>query len=115
MKKQALIEFLNLNEEEKEDVIESSYNENVFEYYNEEYEVLTDEEANERWEEELQYYIEEVIYQEIPEIYQPFFDEEAWKNNVMMYEGRGHSISRYNGHENEITIDGETFYIYRQN
>ena len=113
MKKQALIEFLNLNEEEQEDVIESSYDENVFEYYNEDYEVLTDEEADERWEEELQYYIDEVIYREIPEIYQPFFDEEEWKR-VARFDGRGHSISKYDGYENEISIDGETFYIYRQ-
>lgn len=114
MKKQALIKFLNLNEEEQEDIIETSYNENIFEYHHEEYEVFTDEEADEKWEKELQFYIDEIILPKIPEPYQKYFDEEKWKTNARL-DGRGYAISKHDGYEYEITIDGKTFYIYRQN
>lgn len=114
MKKQALIQFLNLNKEEAENLTVSTYNDNVFEYYNEEYEVLTDDEADERWEEELDSYLEECIYPELPENMRFYFDDEKWKRDAR-FDGRGHSIARYDGYENEETVDGETFYIYRQN
>ena len=114
MKKQALIKFLNLTDEEAEDLTVSTYNDNVYEYCGEEYEVLTDEEAEERWEEELDNYLEECIYPQIPEDLQFYFDDEKWKRDARL-DGRGHSIARYDGEENEETIDGTTFYIYRQN
>lgn len=114
MKKQALIQFLNLDKEEAEKVTVSTYNENIFEYYNEEYEVLTDEEADQRWEEELDSYIEDCILPELPERMRFYFDDERWKRDAR-FDGRGHSIARFDGEENEETIDGETFYIYRQN
>lgn len=115
MKKQALLQFLNVNEKVNENEVEvSKYNENIFEYHDEEYEVLTDDEADERWEEELQCYIDEVIIPEIPKYWQSYFDEEAWKRDAR-FDGRGHSIAYYDGKENEVTIDGTTFYIYRRN
>lgn len=92
----------------------STYKENVFEYCGEEYEVLTDEEAEERWEEELDNYLEECIYPQLPEDLQFYFDDEKWKRDARL-DGRGHSIARYDGEEHEETIDGTTFYIYRQN
>lgn len=113
MKKQALIKFLNLTEEQAEDLKVSPYNDNLFEYCNEEYEVLTDEEANERWDEELDNYLEEYIYAELPEDVRCYFDYEEWKRDER-FEGRGHSLAHYDGEENTETIDGETFYIYRQ-
>ena len=75
---------------------------------------MTDEEAEERWEEELDSYLKECIYPNLPEDLQFYFDDEKWKLDARL-DGRGHSIARYDGEENEETIDGTTFYIYRQN
>ena len=87
---------------------------NTYSYYSEEYEVLTDSEADDRQEEELDNYIEECILPEIPEAYQNYFDEEAWKRDARM-DGRGHTISRYDGCENEEKVNDTWYYIYRQN
>lgn len=106
---EALVNFLNCEAEE----IRHEYG-NVYEYGNEEYEVLTDSEADSRWDEELDLYIDECILPELPDFASQYFDKRAWKNDAMM-DGRGHAISRYDGEENEQTVDGTTFYIYRQN
>ena len=90
--------------------------------YTVDYMVLTDSEADEKWEESLDSYIEECITPEIDKLsegagnlsYYITFDEETWKRDARM-DGRGHSLSSYDGHENEETIEGETFYIYRTN
>lgn len=88
--------------------------------YNNDYLVLTDEEADEKWEESLDNYIEECIQPEIDKIdvgnlsYYIKFDEELWKRDARM-DGRGHSLSIYDGNENEETVNGVTYYIYRQN
>ena len=108
----AVKEFLDL--ENTEELKFSSYNDNIIEYYNEEYEVLTDEEADERWNEELDSYIEECIMPEIPSNLQNYFNEDDWKEDAR-FDGRGHAISRYDGCENEVKINGTWYYIYRQN
>lgn len=116
-KMQAVAQHLNIehDEDEMENLTESTYNENIIEYYNEEYEVLTDEEADERWDEELQYYIDECIMPEIKdETLRRYFDEEAWKRDAR-FDGRGHAISRYDGAEYEERINNTWYYIYRQN
>lgn len=118
----------------------SSYDDNVIEYGSEEYLVVTDDEADELWEQDLDNYLEECIYPELPDNMRNYFDEDKWKNDAR-YDGRAHSLSRYDGNEDEITVyqylddrglycytDGadeglcqthsfeyETFYIYRQN
>ena len=96
------------------DNIVSDYD-NTFSYYSEEYEVLTDSEADDRMEEELDNYIEECIYPQIQdETLRNYFDEEAWKSDARM-DGRGHIISRYDGCENEEKVNGTWYYIFRQN
>ena len=90
--------------------------------YKEDYLVLTDEEADVKWDESLDSYIEECITPEIDKLsegagnlsYYITFDEETWKRDARM-DGRGHSLSSYDGCENEETIEGTTFYIYRTN
>jgi len=90
--------------------------------YNNDYLILTDEEADDKWEEELQNYIDECITPEIDKIaegqsnlsYYIKFDEEMWKRDAKM-DGRGHCLGRYDGNENEETVNGTTYYIYRQN
>lgn len=82
--------------------------------YDSDYLVLTDEEADERWEESLDNYLQECIYPELTGNLQNYFDDEKWKRDAR-YDGRGHSLSSYDGNENEETVEGITFYIYRQN
>lgn len=88
--------------------------------YNNDYLVLTDEEADEKWEESLDNYIEECITPEIDKLdvgnlsYYIKFDEEMWKRDARM-DGRGHSLASYDGNEYEETINGQTFYIFRIN
>lgn len=92
---------------------------NCFSYGRAEYLILTDEEADELWEADLDNYIEECIIPELPKHLRFYFDEESWKRDAR-YDGRGHSLNRYDGNEDEIRItDPEgnkfTFYIFRQN
>ena len=87
---------------------------NNFDYYGEEYEVLTDNEADDRWDEELDNYIEECVMSQLPKHLQSYFDEDAWKRDAR-YDGRGHFLSHYDGDECEETVNGTTYYIYRQN
>ncbi len=84
--------------------------------YTIDYMVLTDDEADVKWDESLDNYLEECIYPELEKIgnLANYFDDEAWKKDARM-DGRGHSLSSYDGNENEETIEGETFYIYRTN
>lgn len=96
----------------KSEITQSSYDENLFEYGSEEYLVVTDEEADELWEGDLENYIDECM--EIPEHIKPYFDRESWKSDARQY-GRGHSLGRYDGVENYEEVKGETYYIYRQN
>jgi hypothetical protein len=86
------------------------------------YLVLTDEEADENWEESLSNYIEECIepvfdkaMEELGSISNYYkFDREMWIRDAKM-DGRGHSLSSYDGHEHEEKVGDETFYIYRIN
>ena len=83
---------------------------NMFSYYNEDYYVLTDSEADDMEDQQLDNYIDECL--EIPDDIRPYFDEEKWKNDARM-DGRGHIISTYDGCEYEETVEGTTYYIYR--
>lgn len=87
---------------------------NNFRYSNEEYLVLTDEEADEEEDRQLDSYLRECVYPEIPEHLEVYFDDEAWKRDAKI-DGRGHNISTYDGCEYEETIEGTTYYIYRIN
>ena len=86
----------------------------TYSYYNEEYIVATDEQADELWEQGLDDYICDCILPEIPEAYQNYFDEEKWKDDAK-YDGRGHVLATYDGDENYVDVNGTTYYIYRTN
>lgn len=79
----------------------------------EKYLVLTDTEANDLWNAELDTYIEDCIIDQLPPELANYFDTEAWKRDAR-FDGRGHCLANYDGNEHEETIDGETLYIYRQ-
>ena len=97
----------------KKSEIENLY-ENTFEAEGGEYLVVTDSEAEDLWEESLDSYLADCIYPELQGNLQNYFDDEKWKQDAR-YDGRGHSLSSYDGHENEETVKEETFYIYRIN
>ena len=40
-------------------------------------------------------------------------DLEDFVDDAIAADGRGHFISLYDGEEHEVTVDGETYYIYR--
>lgn len=82
--------------------------------YNRDYNVFTDEEADQAWDEALDNYLEECIYPELQPTMRNYFDEEAWKIDARG-DGRGHSLSGYDGNEDEQKVNGTAYYIYRQN
>jgi len=73
--------------------------------------VVTDEEAEKYWDDELNNYIEECL--DIPDIVRNYFDEEAWKRDAR-FDGRGHSLGSYDGNEYAEEVGGVVYYIYRQ-
>lgn len=75
------------------------------------YLVLTDDEAEAMWDEDLNSYIDDAL--EIPDSIRPYFDEEKWKEDARM-DGRGPSLGRYDGNEYDEEVNGVTYYIYRQ-
>jgi len=102
--------YEDLPEEERQSLIEEATK--AIEDYD--YEVYTDEEADEKWEESLDSYLEDCIYPDLPENMRHYFDDEKWKQDAR-YDGRGHTLARYDGVENYEEVDRETYYIYRQN
>lgn len=116
---QALTQHIKAEEQEQEEVeadelSTSSYDEKIIEWGKREYLVVTDEEADELWEEDLDNYIDECILSELPEQYKCYFDEEKWKDDARL-DGRAHSLSRYDESEYEEEVNNTTYYIYRQN
>lgn len=84
---------------------------NLFDAEGGEYLVLDDDEANAAWEDSLDSYIDDCILPELPEIAQRYFDCDAFKRDAR-HDGRGHSLSGYDGVELELNGD---FYGYRVN
>jgi len=98
-----------------------SYDMPVYSAEGGEYAVATDEEADNAWDQSLDSYIAECIDPEMEklEAFGNFsayitFNKEMWKRDARM-DGRGHSLSPYDGEENEQEVDGETYYLFRVN
>lgn len=80
------------------------------------YLALTDDEADVRWDDYLEQYIDDCL--EIPDHLASYFDRDAWKRDARM-DGRGHTLATYDGHElyQDVTLPSghvETIYLYRQ-
>jgi hypothetical protein len=73
----------------------------------------TDDEMDEQWEIELDNYLQEIIYPELSGHLQNYFDDEAWKRDAK-YDGRAHSLNRYDGGEEYVEVKGVYYYAYRQ-
>ena len=76
-----------------------------------EYAIGTDDEAEYAWEESLDSYIDECILPEIPKFARFYFNEEKWKSDAR-HDGRGHSLSSYDGCETDI---GDNLVMFRIN
>ena len=44
-----------------------------------------------------------------------FIDEDEFIDGVVESDGRGHTLSSYDGVENEVSFEDEWYYIYRTN
>ena len=77
------------------------------------YRVLTDYEADEAEDQYLDNYIDECVLEGKSGTLAAYFDRDAFKKDARM-DGRGHSLSSYDGEENEIEINGTMYFIYRQ-
>ena len=114
---EALARFLECETDDLSEERHDCYGMTVFSHGNAEYAVGTDEEADEAWDQSLDSYIEECITPEIDKLKVGNlsayikFDKEMWKRDARM-DGRGHSLSSYNGNEEEL--DGG-FYAFRIN
>lgn len=82
--------------------------------------VVDDYEADQMWDEVVEKYIDETILPQIPERYRQYFDHEEFKKD-MAHDGRGNSISLYDGEEHEIYVKdreciggSEMIFLYRQ-
>lgn len=80
----------------------------------EDYLVLTDDEADVRWKDSIYSYIDDCVLPEIPEGYQYYFDKDRFADDCRM-DGRGHSLASYDGEERCHTFNGCDYYIYRIN
>lgn len=96
------------------EVEESGYSDEIYIAAGREYRVLTDDEADTAWDESLDSYLDDCVIPELPKNMQNYFDNDAWKRDAKM-DGRGHSLSSYDGNEYYQTPDNsETYYLYRQ-
>ena len=131
----ALAKYLELTKEEEKEIHYESYD--IYCYGNEEYLVLTDDEADEKVAE----YIKDSVWAFNPSFLSSHsgIDEGVFKllqdkcesaneavlklikdfdnfvEDAVATDGRGHFISSYDGEENDHEHDNETYYIYRTN
>ena len=74
--------------------------------------VLTDDEADRLASDYAESYVEEAL-QEIPKHLQRYFDSELFISDTLS-EGRGHILADSDDYEREQTINGTTYYLYRR-
>lgn len=83
-------------------------------FNNDDWLVLTDDEADDKWDEHLDNYLEECVLPELPETMSMHFDKESWMSDAKV-DGRGHSLSSYDGEEHSETVNDTEYYLYRVN
>ena len=78
---------------------------------NEDYFVLTEEEAEEKAREYAEYYVDEAL-REVPKHLERYFDSELYIEDLM--EDMGNLLAAYDGNEHYEKVNGTTYYIYEQ-
>lgn len=98
------------------DIVAESYGEEYSIGESRSYRVLTEDEADTAWDESLDSYLDECVLPELPEHLRNYFDTDSWKSDAK-YDGRGHSLSSYDGDELDGTdpLTDESFVIFRTN
>ncbi|MGL5690437.1 MAG: hypothetical protein ACRDD8_06400 [Bacteroidales bacterium] len=81
---------------------------------NDEYLVLTEDEADQKFGECMDDYINDCVLPEIPEAYRSYFNSESFKRDAKM-DGREMFLATYDHIENEATYNDTVYYIYRIN
>ena len=131
----ALAKYLELTKEEEKEIYYESYD--IYCFGNQEYLVLTDDEADEKVAE----YIKDSVWAFNPSFLSSHsgIDEDVFKllqdkcesaneavlklikdfdkfvEDAVATDGRGHFLSSYDGEENDHEHDNETYYIYQTN
>ena len=109
----ALAKFLSVHENQIE-VSDSDSEDWLLEYADDEYLVLTDDEADDEYAERLGNYFEDCILIQIPDELQIYFDEKFWLKDAQINTSRGSELANYDGKEETETVNDVDFYIYRQ-
>ena len=78
------------------------------------YLVLTDDEADEKWDEYLENLLDNCILSDMPLEAQMYFDRKSWLDDAKC-NGRCYSLYSHDVSEYEEVINGTIYYIYRQN
>jgi len=108
----ALAKFLGIDPDEVTLYGGTYYDLTIFETPEGEYAVGTDNESDQSWDQSLDSYIDNCLMPEIKdETLRNYFDFEKWKRDAR-YDGRGHSLSSYDGNEIEL---GNDLYAFRIN
>lgn len=109
----ALIKHLSLTVADAEDIENTSGNHYTAQGID--YLVCTDKEADEETSESLDNYIDECVLCEIKDDnLKRYFNRESFKEDAIASDGRGNTLNRWDGEEEEVELDDETYYIYRQ-
>jgi hypothetical protein len=93
----------------------SAHDETLLEYGREEYRVLTESEREKAADESLESYIDDCLLEGVDGPLAQYFDRSAWKRDALLSDGYGHTLSSYDGEEQEQQIDGTWYFIYRVN
>ena len=112
----ALAKHLGINAEDANDNIEND-GDYVYTYYNNEYNVFTDSEAENAMETWAEVLIEDELYdieKQYPHVTRYINTKEMLDDYINDFD-RGQALSSYNGVENEETVLGTDYYIYRTN
>lgn len=107
----ALALMLNLSVNEIDDIIEEKNDRWCVQGVG--YLACSDDQMDEYWDEELDNYLEECVYPDLPENMKRYFDDDAWKRDAKM-DGRAHSLNRYDSSELSQCINSTWYYAYRQ-
>ena len=75
------------------------------------YKVFTDDEAQKEFEESVENSVDDVM-REIPKHLQQYFDRDGYISDN--FNDRGAQLNYYDGCEYEETVNGTTYYIYKQ-
>jgi hypothetical protein len=131
----ALAKYLGLTKEEEKEIYYESYD--IYCYGNQEYLVLTDDEADEKVAEHIKDSvwafnpsflsshsgIDEGVFKLLQDkcesaneaVLKLIKDFDEFVQDAVATDGRGHFLSSYDGEENDHEHDNETYYIYQTN